>query len=49
LTRDPFRVARDVNLGYVTPAAAREDYGVVIGENGTVDAVATAALRSGAR
>jgi N-methylhydantoinase B len=49
LTRDPFRVARDVNLGYVTPAAARNDYGVVIGENGTVDPVATAALRSGAR
>jgi N-methylhydantoinase B len=49
LTRDPVRVARDVNLGYVTLAAARRDYGVVIGENGTVDAVATAALRSGVR
>ena len=49
LTRDPVRVARDVNLGYVTPAAARKDYGVVIGENGAVDAVATSALRSGAR
>ena len=49
LTRDPARVARDVNLGYVTPAAALRDYGVVIGENGTVDAVATAALRNGAR
>jgi N-methylhydantoinase B len=48
-TRDPARVARDVNLGYVTPAAARKDYGVVIGENSTVDTVATAALRSGAR
>ena len=49
LTRDPVRVARDVNLGYVTPAAARKDYGVVVGENGAVDTVATAALRSGAR
>jgi N-methylhydantoinase B len=49
LTRDPVRVARDVHLGYVTPAAARRDYGVVIGENGAVDSVATAALRSGAR
>jgi N-methylhydantoinase B len=49
LTRDPVRVARDVNLGYVTPAAARRDYGVVIGENGAVDTVATAAQRSGAR
>ena len=46
LTRDPLRVARDVNLGYVTPAAARKDYGVVIAENGAVDAAATAALRS---
>jgi N-methylhydantoinase B len=49
LTRDPVRVARDVNLGYVTPAAALRDYGVVIGENGAVDTVATAALRNGAR
>ncbi len=49
LTRDPVRVARDVNLGYVSPAAARKDYGVVIGEDGMVDAAATAALRSGAR
>jgi N-methylhydantoinase B len=49
LTRDPLRVARDVELGYVTPAAARRDYGVVIAENGAVDAAATAALRSGAR
>ena len=32
----------------VTRAAARDHYGVVIGENGTVDAAATAALRSGA-
>ena len=46
LTRDPLRVARDVELGYVTPAAARRDYGVVIAENGAVDAAATAALRS---
>jgi N-methylhydantoinase B len=45
-TRDPVRVARDVNLGYVTPAAARKDYGVVIGEDGTLDTAATAALRS---
>ncbi len=49
LTRDPVRVARDVELGYVTPAAARKDYGVVIGEDGAVDATATAVLRSGAR
>jgi hypothetical protein len=42
------RVGRDVNLGYVTKAAARDSYGVVIGENGAVDTAATAALRSGA-
>jgi N-methylhydantoinase B len=49
LTRDPLCVIRDVNLGYVTPAAARKDYGVVIGEDGEVDKTATSALRSGAR
>ena len=48
MTRDPFRVGRDVNLGYVTKAAARDGYGVVIGENGAVDTAATAALRIGA-
>jgi N-methylhydantoinase B len=48
MTRDPVRVGRDVNLGYVTKAAARNEYGVVIGENGAVDIAATAALRSGA-
>ena len=48
MTRDPVRVGRDVNLGYVTKAAALSDYGVVIGENGAVDAAATAALRNGA-
>jgi N-methylhydantoinase B len=48
MTRDPVRVGRDVNLGYVTKAAARKDYGVVIGENGAVDTAATAALRNGA-
>jgi N-methylhydantoinase B len=48
MARDPLRVGRDVNLGYVTKAAARASYGVVIGENGAVDAAATEALRSGA-
>ena len=48
MTRDPVRVGRDVSLGYVTSAAARNDYGVVVGENGAVDIAATAALRSGA-
>jgi N-methylhydantoinase B len=48
MTRDPVRVGRDVKLGYVTRAAARKEYGVVIGENGAVDTAATEALRSGA-
>jgi N-methylhydantoinase B len=48
MTRDPVRVGRDVNLGYVTKAVARTSYGVVIGENGAVDVAATEALRSGA-
>ncbi len=47
LTRDPQRVARDVMLGYVTPASARSQYGVVVGEDGAVDAAGTATLRSG--
>ncbi len=45
-TRDPERVARDVRGGYVSPDAARERYGVVLTEEGTVDAAATAALRA---
>jgi N-methylhydantoinase B len=48
LKRDPARVARDVRFGYVTPAVARSEYGVIVGEDGAVDAAATAGLRSGA-
>ncbi len=48
LTRDPQRVARDVRLGYVTPALALREYGVVLSDEGAVDAAATAGLRSGA-
>jgi len=48
LTRHPERVARDVRLGYVTQASARNDYGVVVDEDGAIDALATAGLRSGA-
>lgn len=49
LTRDPARVARDVHLGYVSREAARGDYGVVVGEDGSVDQAATGKLRSEAR
>ena len=49
LSRDPARVARDAALGYVSREAARRDYGVVLREDGSVDAPATAALRGEAR
>ena len=45
--RDPARVARDVRLGYASREAAREVYAVVVQEDGSVDAEATAALRRG--
>lgn len=45
--RDPELVARDVALGYISAARAREEYGVVLDPaSGAVDAAATAALRS---
>jgi N-methylhydantoinase B len=40
------RVRRDVLAGVVSAAAAREDYGVIIDESGTIDAAATDALRA---
>ncbi|MFT6460267.1 hydantoinase B/oxoprolinase family protein [Pseudophaeobacter arcticus] len=42
--RDPKRVARDVACGYVSQAAAAQDYGVVI-DKGVVDEKETQALR----
>jgi N-methylhydantoinase B len=44
LTRDPAAVAADIAEGYVTPAAAERDYGV-IWRAGAVDAAATRARR----
>lgn len=44
--REVDRVVDDVRLGYVSHAAAREAYGVVIGRGGMVDANATDLLRS---
>jgi N-methylhydantoinase B len=44
--REPWRVAQDVRRGYVSPAAAERDYGVVIG-GGEVDEEATERLRAG--
>ena len=46
-TRDPGRVARDVQRGWVSPERARETYRVALNEDGAVDAAQTAALRSG--
>ena len=45
LGRDPERVRADVAFGYVSAARARDGYGVVIGDDGAVDAAATRALR----
>ena len=45
LGRDPEAVLRDVAYGYVSPAAARGSYGVVV-HGGEADAGATAAERS---
>jgi N-methylhydantoinase B len=45
LTRDPAALAADIAEGYVTPAAAERDYGV-IWRAGAVDAAATAATRA---
>jgi N-methylhydantoinase B len=46
LTRDPEQVARDVRLGYVSRAAARRDYAVVLTADGLVDEAATATERA---
>ena len=45
LEREAWRVARDVRRGYVSQAAARRDYGVVV-TGGALDEAATAALRA---
>jgi N-methylhydantoinase B len=38
-------VADDVRTGFVSPEAARRDYGVVVAADGSVDRDATATLR----
>src|SRR5262249_2844024 len=48
LERDPAHVARDLAEGYVTPAAAERDYGVVL-KAGAVDEAATGARRAAIR
>jgi N-methylhydantoinase B len=44
--RDPARVARDVQLGYVSHAAALRDYKVVLRDDGSADLAATAKIRA---
>jgi N-methylhydantoinase B len=44
--RDPARVSRDVRLGYISREAARRDYKVILVDDGTVDADATARARA---
>jgi N-methylhydantoinase B len=47
LTRDPERVLRDVRNGLVSPAGARDDYGVIVDPaTRTVDGAATGARRA---
>lgn len=45
LRRPVDAVLADVTLGYVSPGAARDSYGVAIAADGTLDAGATAGLR----
>ena len=45
LDRDPAAVARDVVEGRVSRGAARDSYGVVIGDDGPVDTDATVSRR----
>jgi N-methylhydantoinase B len=45
--RDAQKVAHDVREGYVSSAAAKKLYGVVLDEQGLVNAAATHALRAG--
>ena len=46
LAREPERVRDDVEEGFVTIGHARDVYGVVIADDGTLDLAATTALRA---
>jgi N-methylhydantoinase B len=49
LDRDPSRVVEDLSIGAVSGRGAREQYGVVVTDDGSFDDGATAALRSSIR
>lgn len=44
--REPERVAFDVHEGYISADAARDEYGVALNEDGSVDLASTQVLRS---
>jgi N-methylhydantoinase B len=44
--RDPEQVQRDVRGGFVSRDSAREDYGVALSEDGTIDQAETERLRN---
>jgi N-methylhydantoinase B len=46
LEREPARVQHDVDEGWISPARAREIYGVVLDRKGEIDAAATLELRA---
>jgi len=46
-TREPARVVRDVELGYISRESARRDYGVVLRDDGTLDTDAPVKARAG--
>lgn len=49
LDREPERVAEDVGLGYVSAAAAKDVYGVILAADGSVDVAATKTQREAMR
>ena len=49
LTRDPARIFDDIADGFVSVAAARDDYGVVLTTSGAIDEEATVSLRRAMR
>jgi N-methylhydantoinase B len=46
-TREPARVARDVEFGYISRESARRDYRVVLRDDSSLDIEATAKARAG--
>jgi N-methylhydantoinase B len=46
-TREPARVIRDVELGYISRESARRDYRLVLRDDGSLDTEATAKARAG--